>query len=104
MTSPFHLSQRARQTAEPPISYFMEQAVQNPNLISLAAGLVDAESFPAEEVRAVVDGILSDPRSAQAALQYGTTQGFLPLREKILTNALNLDGIAHVDRDQKSVV
>ena len=88
----FHLSQRARQTAEPPISYFMEQAVENPDLISLAAGLVDADSFPADEVRAAADEILSDPRRAQAALQYGTTQGYAPLREQILANALALDG------------
>ncbi len=97
MMPSFHLSQRARQTAEPPISYFMEQAVENPNLISLAAGLVDGETFPADEMRAAVDEILSDPRSAQAALQYGTTQGYLPLREKILANALKLDGIAPGD-------
>src|SRR5262249_10148243 len=97
MTSSFHLSQRALQTGEPPISYFMEQAVQNPNLISLAAGLVEAESLPADEVRAVVNAILGDPCAARAALQYGTTQGHLPLREKILTNALKLDGLSARD-------
>jgi 2-aminoadipate transaminase len=97
MTSSFHLSQRALQTGEPPISYFMEQAVQNPNLISLAAGLVDAESLPADEVRAVVDDILGDPCAARAALQYGTTQGHLPLREQILANALRLDGLSARD-------
>lgn len=94
MTVPFHQSVRALQTAQPPISYFMEQGVENPNLISLAAGLVDAASFPADDVRAAADEILRDPRSAQAALQYGTTQGHAPLREKILANVLKLDGIA----------
>jgi 2-aminoadipate transaminase len=97
MIPSFHLSQRALQTAEPPISYFMEQGVENPNLISLAAGLVDGESFPADEVRAAADAILRDPRSAQAALQYGTTQGYLPLREKILANALRLDSLSPSD-------
>ena len=39
--SSVHLSQRARQTEDQPISYFMKAAVEHPNLISLAAGLVD---------------------------------------------------------------
>lgn len=90
---PFHLSQRARQTHEPPISYFMEQAVQNPSLISLAAGLVDAASLPAAEVQEALDKILSDPKRARAALQYGTTQGYAPLRDKVLANCLRLDGV-----------
>ncbi len=94
MLPPVSLSQRCRQTAEPPISYFMEQAVENPGLISLAAGLVDNESLPGEEVRAAVEDLLREPRTAQAALQYGTTQGYGPLREKILAHALRLDGIA----------
>src|SRR5439155_4953548 len=94
MNSSYHLSQRARQTCEPPISYFMEQAVENPHLISLAAGLVDTASLPADDVRGAVDALLADPRAAQAALQYGTTQGYGPLREKVLRNALRLDGIA----------
>ncbi len=96
-TVPFRLSQRALQTGEPPISYFMQQAVENPHLISLAAGLVDPESLPADDVRAALDAILSEPRSARAALQYGTTQGHAPLREKILAHVLGLDGIAASD-------
>jgi 2-aminoadipate transaminase len=94
---PFTLSQRANQTPEQPISYFVQQAVQNANVISLAAGLVDPESLPADEVRAALDEILSDPRSAQAALQYGTTQGYAPLREKILAYLLALDGAGAQD-------
>jgi 2-aminoadipate transaminase len=90
---PFTLSQRAYQTEDQPISYFMQQAVENPELISLAAGLADPESLPADDVRQAVDAILADPRSAQAALQYGTTQGYLPLREKLLAHLLALDGV-----------
>jgi 2-aminoadipate transaminase len=88
---PFKLSQRAYHTDDQPISYFMQQAVENPGLISLAAGLVDPESLPAEDVRIALDEILSDPRAAQAALQYGTTQGYAPLREKILGHVVGLD-------------
>ena len=87
--STVRLSERARQTEDQPISYFMQTAIDNPQLISLAAGFVDPESLPADDVRLALDEILSDPRSAQAALQYGTTQGYGPLREKILAHVLS---------------
>ena len=78
-------------SAEPPISYFIQQAVENPNLISLAAGLVDAESLPAEDVRLAVNDLLRDRGTAEATLQYGTTQGYAPLREKICRHVVALD-------------
>src|SRR5438105_484658 len=93
MTVPFHLSARATQTPDQPISYFMQQAVENPNLISLAAGLVDPGSLPAEPVREALDDILSCADTAQAALQYGTTHGYAPLRDKILARAMALDAL-----------
>jgi 2-aminoadipate transaminase len=94
---PFTLSERAYQTVDQPISYFMQQAIENPGLISLAAGLVDPESLPADDVRRALDEILSSPRSAQAALQYGTTQGYAPLRDKTLAHMLALDGLTADD-------
>jgi len=97
MTAPHSFSTRSQQTDEQPISYFMQQAVENPALISLAAGLVDPESLPAEEVRAVVAEMLADPQTAQAALQYGTTQGYEPLREKLHRHLLALDGMKPID-------
>jgi 2-aminoadipate transaminase len=93
MNTPVQLSKRALRTADQPISYFMQQAVENPRLISLAAGLVDAESLPGAEVMSAVDEILSRPGFAQAALQYGTTQGLLPLREKLLARTTALDSM-----------
>jgi 2-aminoadipate transaminase len=93
MTASLRLSTRAHQTDEPAISYYMQQAVENPGLISLAAGLVDPGSLPAAEVRNAMNELLADPASAQAALQYGTTQGYAPLREKILQHLLTLDGL-----------
>ena len=84
MSAALPLSVRAQHTSEQPISYFMRQAVENPHLISLAAGLVDAGSLPADEVNEVFSELLSDPARARAALQYGTTQGFAPLRDKLL--------------------
>src|SRR5690348_14227063 len=71
--APIYRSQRARRTTDQPISYFMQQAVENPRLISLAAGLVDPVSLPAAEVAAAVTDLLAARDTAQAALQYGTT-------------------------------
>ena len=97
MPAPLHLSTRAHQTDEQPISYFMQQAVENPNLISLAAGLVDAESLPAAEVKSAMQDLLARPGTAQAVLQYGTTQGHAPLREKLLARSVALDSVTAQD-------
>ncbi len=47
--------------------------------ISFAGGLPDETLFPCNDLRASAHHILGDSRS----LQYGTTQGYLPLRNKI---------------------
>jgi len=52
-----------------------------PDVISFAGGMPAPEVFPIEEFRAACERVLMDfgPQS----LQYGTTEGFLPLREMI---------------------
>ena len=92
MTPPIAFSVQAKRTPESPISQFMELALNNPNLISLAAGLVDGASLPAGPVAAAVADLLRDPATARAALQYGTTQGYAPLVERILRHVSGLDG------------
>lgn len=64
--------------------------VQKPEVISLAGGLPDPATFPAEEIREIVNNILSN-NSAQA-LQYSTTEGLPGLRKSIL-DYLSTDGI-----------
>jgi 2-aminoadipate transaminase len=96
-TTPIHFSTRALCTADQPISYFMQQAIENPHLISLAAGLVDPISLPATEVAETLATLLRHPRTAQAALQYGTTQGYQALREKLLAHTTALDRVAAPD-------
>lgn len=93
----FALSSRARRTQRQPISYLMAQAVENPDVISLAAGLVDADTLPAREAFALLEPMLCTRPSARAALQYGTTQGLLSLREKVLAHMAALDGLAPGD-------
>lgn len=86
-----HFSEKAARTADQPISYFMQQAVENPDLISLAAGLVDPLSLPADEVEDALSALLRQPEKAQAALQYGTTQGLGSLRDRLLVRTAALD-------------
>jgi len=52
-----------------------------PDVISFAGGMPAPEIFPIEEIREACERVLKDfgPQS----LQYGTTEGFLPLREMI---------------------
>jgi 2-aminoadipate transaminase len=95
--APVHFSDKSQRTADQPISYFMQQAVENPNLISLAAGLVDPLSLPATEIAGAVAALMRQPTRAQAALQYGTTHGYAPLREKLLARTLGLDKLAPGD-------
>ncbi|WP_317382189.1 PLP-dependent aminotransferase family protein [Megasphaera stantonii] len=52
-----------------------------PEVISFAGGLPAPELFPLEELKQVDVEILS--KEGQMAVQYGTTEGYLPLREKI---------------------
>jgi len=78
------LSQRAHWGARQPISFLMEQAVQNPAVISLAAGLVDQATLPDAEVRAACAKLLADESLARQALQYGTTRGAERLRRQLI--------------------
>lgn len=89
----FRFSQRAARTHEQPIGYLMAQAVGNPRLISLAAGLVDYPTLPVDDTRQILDAILADPCRGQIALQYGTTEGLAELREELLKHLANLDGV-----------
>jgi 2-aminoadipate transaminase len=75
-----------------PISELMHQALAHPELISLAAGFVDPQSLPVEPTRAALEHVLSRPGWAQAALQYGTTAGYAPLRELLLERLRRADG------------
>lgn len=54
---------------------------QQPDVISFAGGMPAPEVFPIEEFRAACNRVLQE-RGAEA-LQYGATEGYLPLREMI---------------------
>jgi len=69
----------------------MQQALDNPDVISLAAGFVDQQSLPAEASRSAAVTLLSDPVQARAALQYGATRGDTYLREQVLSRLIASD-------------
>ncbi len=54
---------------------------QKPEVISFAGGLPAPELFPVEEFKRVTAEVLEE--NGTAALQYGPTEGYLPLREQI---------------------
>jgi len=93
MTIALALSAQARRTTDQPITHYMQLALGNPELISLAAGLVDQESLPVAEVSTVLAELFAAPDAARAALQYGTTQGLPELREQICRLVARLDGV-----------
>ena len=52
-----------------------------PDIISFAGGLPAPELFPVDEVRAAANSVLA--QNGPEALQYGPSEGFMPLREWI---------------------
>ncbi|MCH7728262.1 MAG: PLP-dependent aminotransferase family protein [Planctomycetes bacterium] len=87
------LSQRTTWAEGQPISELMSRALANPNLISLAAGFVDQQTLPSAPTKAALDAIFADDEESLAALQYGTTPGYPPLREALLDWIRREDGI-----------
>jgi 2-aminoadipate transaminase len=57
------------------------KVTEDPEIISFAGGLPNPRYFPVQEVAAATQKVLSE--CGEAALQYSTTEGYLPLRELI---------------------
>jgi len=58
---------------------------EQPDIISFAGGLPAPDVFPIEEIREACNRVLDN--IGQYALQYGTTEGYLPLRELIMRHS-----------------
>lgn len=82
----------------------MSLTLAHPKLISLAAGFTDNPSLPVDEARALLDQILSTPRTGQSALQYGSTAGDPLLRELTAKrlNALDALPAPAVDKERET--
>jgi DNA-binding transcriptional MocR family regulator len=63
-----------------------------PGLISFASGAPDADLFPVEALRGIMDDILCDPARARVALQYGVSEGYGPLRD-LIAGKMTADGM-----------
>ncbi len=68
------------------------KVTDNPEVISFAGGLPSPELFPVTEIAEVAARLFKD--HGAAALQYSTTEGFLPLREWICERYKNRFGIS----------
>ena len=67
------------------------KSLADPTIISFAAGNPAAESFPVEALATLSADIFKE--SAEAALQYGMTEGYPPLREAITKRQREIFGI-----------
>ena len=85
MTRKIPLSAASSRTEPPVISEFMQTALANPGLVSLAAGFVDQQSLPHEVTARVASEVLGDPVEGRRALQYGTTIGDAGLRRELVS-------------------
>ncbi len=91
--SPSGLSQRAQWAGGETIaSVLMARTLDQPELVSLAAGFVDHDTLPVDPVRQALEAVWATPQRARAGLQYGTTIGYPPLRDAILERTLLADG------------
>ena len=100
------LSGKAQRTQEQPISFLISEAVRNPNLINLAAGLVDPLTLPVAECDAIARRIFADTGRGRCALQYDTTMGMAELRHELFKHIQELEGIpaAAMGIDARSIV
>ncbi len=83
MTTPWHYryAQRLHGMGSSAIRELLK-LTQNPDIISFAGGLPAPEFFPVERFSEAAERVLREHGSA--ALQYSTTDGYLPLRELIV--------------------
>jgi len=88
MDTPFPISRRAQALTSSAIREILK-VTERPEVISFAGGLPSPETFPVERMREASERVLRD--APHAALQYGPTEGYLPLREWI-AERLSRDG------------
>jgi 2-aminoadipate transaminase len=86
--APYVFSQRAQKITSSIIREILK-VTERPEVISFAGGLPSPETFPIEVMKEAFDAVLNT--RGKAALQYGPTEGFMPLREWIASD-LNAKG------------
>jgi 2-aminoadipate transaminase len=74
----YTLSERAQRLTSSAIREILK-VTERPEVISFAGGLPSPDGFPIEVLQAAYQKVLGD--NGRVALQYGPTEGFLPLRQ-----------------------
>jgi 2-aminoadipate transaminase len=69
----------------------MREALEQPGLISLAAGFTDNPSLPVSEIRVIIKDLLKGKKGS-SHLQYGTTHGDESLRKLTAQRLARMDG------------
>jgi 2-aminoadipate transaminase len=85
---PWRFSERASQMQSSFIREILK-VTQQPEIISFAGGLPSPATFPVERMQRAFDKVLSE--NGKVALQYGPTDGYLPLRQWI-ADSLSVNG------------
>ncbi len=75
-----HFAERTKEMKASEVRELLK-LLQMPGMISFAGGFPNPESFPSEIVRKIADEILR--KDGPQTLQYGITEGYLPLREAV---------------------
>lgn len=76
-------SDLGRRAQAPTIARLMTLALENPHLLSLAAGFTDNRTLPAELVSSAVATLAREKAADPEHLQYGTNQGHTGLRRQL---------------------
>ncbi len=87
------LSKAAHRTSAPSISNLMQTALENPGIISLAAGFVDQQSLPVEVSSRSISAMFADEGEGRRSLQYGTTIGHSRLRARLIERLERTEGV-----------
>lgn len=88
-------SKRALRTVDSQISWLMKKVIDDPQIISLAAGFVDNDCLPIAETQAAMERLFADRARARAALQYGASTGLKRLRDA-QADRLRIQGLGPV--------
>jgi len=75
-----HFSERAKELRASEVRELLK-LLQVPDMISFAGGFPNPETFPAELIREITNDVLK--KDGAQALQYGITEGYMPLREAV---------------------
>lgn len=98
-------NKRAQFIKESPINWLIQYALENPSTISLAAGLVEEDSLPVDELKLAFDSLI-ESGDARKFLQYGTTAGLSPLKKEISRWLVEIESTTYkpLDIDPETMV